>query len=109
MLNGKERATLTTDVRVVAGENRFTAYAFNRDNVKSADAVFQINGAASLRRAGTTRVLAVGVNAYANPAYDLRYAVADARAFAAEVSSQQKKLIREAYLPLLWPRNIKQS
>jgi WD40 repeat protein/uncharacterized caspase-like protein len=96
VLGGRESATLTAEVRVVAGENRFTAYAFNRDNVKSADASLDIRGAASLRRAGTTRVLAVGVNSYANPAYDLRYAVADARAFAAEVSGQQKKLRRGA-------------
>ncbi len=96
VLGGKERATLTAEVRVVSGENRFTAYAFNSDNVKSADATLKIEGASSLRRAGTTRVLAVGVNSYANPAYNLRYAVADARAFSAEVSNQQKKLRRGA-------------
>jgi WD40 repeat protein len=92
VLAGKQGVTLKATVPVVAGENRFTAYAFNRDNVKSADATLVLKGAPSLKRAAMTRVLAVGVNSYANPRYDLKYAVADARAFAAEVSSQQKKL-----------------
>jgi WD40 repeat protein len=96
VLAGKQSVTLKTSVPIVAGENRFTAYAFNRDNVKSADAAFSINGAPSLKRMGTTRVLAVGLNSYANPRYDLKYAVADARAFAAEVAGQQKKLRRGA-------------
>jgi uncharacterized caspase-like protein len=39
-------------------------------------------------------VLAVGVNEYANPQYNLRYAVPDAREFGAEVERQQAKLGR---------------
>jgi hypothetical protein len=92
VLAGKTEVTLTAIVPVVAGENRLTAYAFNRDNVKSSDATLSINGAESLRRKGIAYVLAVGVNSYANHDFDLKYAVADAQDFSAEWPSQQAKL-----------------
>ncbi|MBA3321854.1 MAG: caspase family protein [Pyrinomonadaceae bacterium] len=92
--NGKSGATLEATLPIVAGENRLTAYAFNRDNVKSVDATLVISGADSLRRKGTAYILAVGVNRYANPQYDLKYAVADAQDFSAEVRRQQEGLHR---------------
>ena len=91
---GQPSATLEATIPVVAGENRLTAYAFNRDNVKSADARASFAGADALRRAGTAYVLAVGVNSYANPQYNLKYAVADAQAFGEEVRRQQTQLAR---------------
>ncbi len=92
VLGAKQTVMLEATVPVVAGENRFTAYAFNRDNVKSADAVLTINGSESLRRIGTAYILAVGVNAYANPEFNLKFAVADTRAFAAEWKRQHEGL-----------------
>jgi uncharacterized caspase-like protein len=92
VLKGQPSATLEATIPVVAGENRLTAYAFNRDNVKSADAELLITGADSLKRAGTAYVLAVGVNSYANAQYNLKYAVADAQSFAEEVRRQQTQL-----------------
>jgi hypothetical protein len=76
VLKGRRDATLEAAVPVVAGENLFTAYAFNRDNVKSADAELTVTGADSLKHEGTAYVLAVGVNAYENAQYDLKYAEA---------------------------------
>ncbi len=92
VLKGQSKATLETTIPVVAGENRLTAYAFNRDNVKSADATLMLTGAEGLQRKGTGYVLAVGVNSYANPQYNLKYAVADAQAFGEEWKRQQEKL-----------------
>jgi len=92
VLKGQSGATLETTISVVAGQNQLTAYAFNRDNVKSSDATFAVNGADSLKRPATLHLLAVGVNQYANSGYNLKYAGADARAFAEEVERQQKKL-----------------
>ena len=92
VLKGQTGAVLETTISVVAGQNRLTAYAFNRDNVKSPDATMAVNGADSLKRPATLHLLAVGVNRYANPDYDLKYAAADARAFAEEVERQQMKL-----------------
>jgi WD40 repeat protein len=92
VLGGKGQATLKTSLPVVAGENRLTAYAFNHDNVKSADASLSVQGAASLQRKGTAYVLAVGLNSYANKDFDLKYAVADAGSFGTEWKAQQEKL-----------------
>lgn len=91
-LKGARQAVLEAEIPVVAGENRLTAYAFNRDNIKSADAALTVIGDASLKREATAWVLAVGVNRYANEQYNLKYAVADATAFAEEFRAQQAKL-----------------
>jgi len=92
VLKGQSNATLETTISVVAGQNQLTAYAFNHDNVKSSDATLAVTGADSLQRAATLHLLAIGVNQYANSGYNLKYAAADARAFADEVERQQKKL-----------------
>ncbi len=92
LLKGQPRATVEAQLPIVAGENRLTAYAFNRDNVKSPDATTVVTGNETLRRKGVAYVLAFGVNQYANAQYNLRYAVADATSFADEVRAQQMKL-----------------
>ncbi|GAC1446067.1 MAG: hypothetical protein NVSMB56_01630 [Pyrinomonadaceae bacterium] len=92
VLKGQRSVTLDTIAPVIAGENQFTAYAFNRNNVKSDDATLKLKGDASLARKGVARILTVGVNAYANSQFNLRYAVADAREFGAEVQRQQSRL-----------------
>jgi WD40 repeat protein/uncharacterized caspase-like protein len=81
---------------LVAGENRLTAYAFNRDNVKSADETLTVTGGDNLARQGTLYVLAVGVNQYANQEFNLKFAVADATAFSDEAQQQQLRLKRFA-------------
>jgi WD40 repeat protein len=91
-LDGRSSATLEATIPIVAGENRLTAYAFNRDNVKSGDATLSINGADNLKRKGVAYILAVGVNKYANSEYDLKNAVADAEDLAEEFKRQQAKL-----------------
>jgi len=93
-LKGQTAVTLEEEITVVAGPNRLTAYAFNKDNVKSKDANLVLTGADSLKRAGTAWVIAVGVNEYANNQYNLKYAVADAQSFAEELSHQQMKIAR---------------
>jgi uncharacterized caspase-like protein len=92
VLKGKESAILEATVPIVAGDNNLTAYAFNRDNVKSSDATLTVKGADSLKRKGVAYVLAVGVNSYANTEYDLTYAVPDSQDFSSELKRQQEKL-----------------
>ena len=92
VLKGQTATTLETKITVVAGENRLAAYAFNRDNVKSRDAELTISGAPTLKRPGTAYILAIGVNTYSNTQYNLKYAVADATAFGAEVQHAQQQL-----------------
>jgi WD40 repeat protein/uncharacterized caspase-like protein len=93
-LNGQSANSIEQELTLVAGPNRLTAYAFNNDNVKSKDANLLLTGADSLKRAGTAWVIAVGVNDYANSQYNLKYAVADAQSFAAEVTREQTPIGR---------------
>jgi len=95
VLNGRTTSSLEMTIPIVAGENRLTAYAFNPDNIKSSDASLVINGADSLKRAGTLYVIAVGVGNYANSAYNLNYTPADAKIFGEEMRRQQEALQRE--------------
>jgi WD40 repeat protein/uncharacterized caspase-like protein len=95
-LKGQTSATLEEEITVVAGPNRLTAYAFNKDNVKSKDASLVLTGADSLKRAGTAWVIAVGVNEYSNNQYNLKYAVADAQAFGEELRTRQMQIGRFA-------------
>ena len=92
VLKGQTSMALETNITIVAGENHLTAYAFNRDNVKSKDAELSLTGANSLKRPGTAYILAIGVNAYSNSQYNLKYAVADAAAFGEEVRRQQQQI-----------------
>jgi WD40 repeat protein/uncharacterized caspase-like protein len=92
VLKGQAGVSLEATIPVVAGENKLTAYAFNHDNIKSSDATLVLSGADSLKRSGTAYILSVGVNRYSNRDYDLKYAVADAEDFSAEVKHQQEML-----------------
>jgi WD40 repeat protein/uncharacterized caspase-like protein len=92
VLAEKGHASLEVAVPVVAGLNRFTAYAFNRDNIKSDDAELALTGAGNLRRKGTAYIVAIGIDRYANPDYGLKYAVADSRALVASLAEQQRSL-----------------
>lgn len=92
VVNSQSTAILETTIPVVAGENRLTAYAFNRDNVKSQDATLTLVGNETLKRERTAFVLAIGINVYENTQYNLKYAVSDAQSFAEEFRHQQEKL-----------------
>jgi WD40 repeat protein len=99
VLHGSGKKSIETTIAIVAGENRFTAYAFNRDNVKSADEVLAVVGAESLRRPGTAYLIVAGVGDYANPQYNLNYSVADATAIGQQLKQQQELLAR--YNPIV--------
>ncbi|HEY3134748.1 MAG TPA: caspase family protein [Blastocatellia bacterium] len=92
VLGSQQSLTVEETVSVVAGENHITAYAFNKENIKSADATLLVKGSDNLRRKGTAHVLIVGIDEYSNPQYNLRYAVADAREFGDTVRQAQSKL-----------------
>jgi hypothetical protein len=92
VLRGSPEVRLVTTVPLVAGENSLTAYAFNRDNIKSEDATLTLAGAESLRRPGTEHILVVGIDEYANPRFNLKFAVADARAFGDDLERRQAEL-----------------
>ena len=101
VLRGQPSTTLEVNLSIVAGENRLSAYAFNRDNIKSMDATLNLTGASSLTRKGTAYVLAIGINAYANKQYNLKYAVADAEAFGEEVRRQQQQMANYSHIEVV--------
>jgi WD40 repeat protein/uncharacterized caspase-like protein len=92
VLKGQSSVSLEEEITVTAGPNRLVAYGFNRDNVKSKDAPLLFTGAESLKRKGTAYIIAVGVNEYENPQYNLKYASADARSFGDEVRRRQAQI-----------------
>jgi uncharacterized caspase-like protein len=100
-LQGRGAATLEFTLPLAAGENRLTAYAFNRNNVKSADETRTVVGNGTLARGGTLYILAVGVDKYANKNFDLKLAVADAVTFSEELSSKQAELGRFARIEVV--------
>jgi WD40 repeat protein/uncharacterized caspase-like protein len=89
---GQRKAICQAQVSITADENTFYAYAFNHDDVKSADATAYLLGAKSLKKDATIYVLAVGVNEYQNPKFNLNFAVADVDKIAAEIAANQTKL-----------------
>ena len=91
-LDSNGKAVLQTTVSLLAGKDNLTAYAFNRDNIKSTDATLSLVGDEKLKRKGTAYILIVGVNRYANSEYNLRYAVSDAQDFGAELQQAQSRL-----------------
>jgi len=91
-LNADGSAVLEAQVPIVAGKNLITAYAFNRDNIKSVDAEFSLVGSKELKRSGTAYIFVAGVNQYANASFNLRYAVSDAGDFGAELQRAQLRI-----------------
>ncbi|MET0646674.1 MAG: hypothetical protein ABW208_08625 [Pyrinomonadaceae bacterium] len=74
------RLPRTRDAEGGARPVEFTAYAFNEDRVKSQTARVSFEPAEALAAAkGRAYVVSVGVNAYENEAWDLRFAANDAR------------------------------
>lgn len=100
-LKGRNSAVIETSIPIVAGKNRLTAYAFNRNNIKSLDANREVIGAESLRRRGTAYVLTIGVNRYSNPSFNLNFAVPDATDFGEELRRRQTRLNRFSKIELI--------
>lgn len=98
VLQGRSSVTLETEVTLVAGTNQFSAYAFNRANIKSADAQLELQGATNLTRRGTAYLIALGLNQYSNANFNLKYAVADALAFSNEWQQKQTTLEQFAHV-----------
>ena len=91
-LDSKGLCVLQASLPITADENHLMVYAFNHDNIKTADATLDVLGGESLRRKGTAYVLAIGINHYANAKYDLRFASADAQGLGAALRDAQAKL-----------------
>jgi hypothetical protein len=87
------RFSIDVKIPLIAGENRFVAYAFNDDNVKSMDAKLSIVCQAPAEPR-TAYILAVGVDQYSNAEFNLNFAAADAEHFGEQLT-QSLKLVGE--------------
>ncbi len=77
---------------LVAGPNRFRAYAFNQSNVKTPNAIAEVPGPETLRRPGELYVVAIGINEYQNKSFHLNYARQDALITAAALKAQRQDI-----------------
>ncbi len=100
LLAGHPSAKFTATVPIVAGKNRLMAYSFNTENVKSRDAEATVVGAPGLYRRPATYVLAVGVDEYENPDYNLKFAVSDAQSLTDALQREQAKAGNFEVIPL---------
>lgn len=83
--------TKTYQVSLVAGENVFTATAFNQDRIESIPASFSI----SLTEAAASSklfVISVGLNEYRNSVLNLNYGRPDAQAFVGEIREASQNI-----------------
>lgn len=78
-------ATLDATVPVASGTNAFSAYAFSGDHEKSETAVMPLPILGTRTARPRLWILSIGIDRYANPAFNLRYAAADADAFDRQV------------------------
>lgn len=90
LVNGKKTFTFTVKLpsNLQAKDIEFSAYAFNEDRVKSETARLRWSPTEAAKPPAIqpkakprAYVIAVGVNAYENPAFDLQFAANDARRF----------------------------
>jgi WD40 repeat protein len=92
VLHGSECSDLTADVTLGAGLNHLTAYAFNSSDIKSDDAGSDAEGPDESKEKGIGYIISVGVDQYAQPNLNLRYAREDAQSFASEFVKAQGSL-----------------
>ena len=77
VLDGEGGTILKTSIRLVPGENRIRAFAVGQDGLEGKPAT-QIAMLSGPRRPPKLNVLAIGINDYANPAWELFYPRNDA-------------------------------
>jgi WD40 repeat protein/uncharacterized caspase-like protein len=76
-----------------AKQVEFSAYAFNEDRVKSRTDRKRFDIPTDLtRKKGKAYVITVGVNAYENPAFDLKYSVNDAKLIESTITDRLQKV-----------------
>jgi WD40 repeat protein len=90
-LNDRGEVVLEARVYITPGSNVLSCYAFNSDNIKSADTSITVEGPADKSPRGTAYVIAVGISRYSNHEYDLRYARDDAELLATELARAQQR------------------
>jgi WD40 repeat protein/uncharacterized caspase-like protein len=82
---GAATMKVNAELDLVPGTNTFTAYAFNSANVKSGDASLKVTASERIRPDAVLHLVMIGISRYANPDFNLNYAVKDADAVSARL------------------------
>ncbi|WP_282125071.1 caspase family protein [Marinifilum flexuosum] len=82
----KQSVTKTFDIALVHGANRIRATAFNKQRTESIPQEITVFHEGSIQKTNL-HLLAIGINEYKNPRYQLNYAEADASSFLNEVKN----------------------
>ena len=98
VLDGESDTMLETSVRLVPGENRISAVAVGPDGVegKPATHVAMLSGP---RLPPKLNVVAIGINDYANPAWELFYPRNDAETMVSALRDRGTRLLAESGHP----------
>jgi len=98
VLVGESGTALETSVRLVAGENRIRAVAVGPDGVEGKPATHTAMRAGA-RLPARLNVLAIGINDYANPAWELFYPRNDAETMVSALRERGTRLLAESGRP----------
>ena len=94
VLDGEGNATLQTVLRLMPGENRIRAVAVGSDGVEGKPAT-RIAMLAAPQLQPDLNVLAIGINDYANPAWELFYPRNDAETLVSALRDRGTRLLSE--------------
>jgi WD40 repeat protein len=91
---------LTYSVSLVPGDNEISISGWSDERVESSHNSFQVHYEGTAKNARLF-ILAIGINAYKNPALALNYARPDAESFSKSIAQKSKKLYRKVETVLL--------
>ena len=90
-INSGKKILYSYNLRLLPGENKISAVALSNDQFESTPEEIKIICNVNARQANLY-ILAVGINNYKNPAYNLKFAVPDADSFVSELISNSGKI-----------------
>jgi WD40 repeat protein len=93
--------TKTMDVPLVPGDNIITLSAYSNGRIESSADTLRIYYTAP-ERVINCYLVSIGINEYRNPALDLNYAKADAKAFSKIIDEKGKRLFKQIELVELY-------
>ena len=89
------------NVILLPGTNEFRAIALNRDRTESNPAIIEIHSKA-VHASADLYILAIGINEYKNPRYNLNYSKSDAEAFVNAVEQRSRGIFKHIYKQLVF-------
>jgi WD40 repeat protein len=99
------RKTKEFEVELVPGENELRLELITDDNLRSPSKTISVKYDTLLGRRELF-IVALGINKYENPSYDLNYAKADAQSFVKQLSENAAQLFEEIHTLSLYNKEV---